>query len=95
MQWWEVEAAVDLLYTRTSVLSEFNCSLLDRIQLAVGDDTDALKELRRECVDLDRSTRAVPAVSSAYICGEKPLSSINDIRSAVYKMNNRGPNTHP
>jgi len=53
-----------VVYQRTSVLSEFNCSLLDCIQL----QTTLIhsRELRRECIDLDGSTRTVHLSSSSF-----------------------------
>jgi len=82
-----------VVHQRTSVLSEFNCSLLDGIQL---ETTPMHSESFAENASISTGRQEPYTwVSSAYRRGEKPLSSINDIRSAVYKMNNRGPNSDP
>jgi len=82
-----------VVHQRTSVLSEFNCSLLDRMLL---ETTPMHSESFAENASiLIGSQELYTWVSSAYRCGEKPLSSINDIRLAVYKNNYRGLITDP
>jgi len=73
--------------------SEFNCSLLDRIQL---ETTPMHSKSFTGNASISMGHQELYTwVSSAYRCGEKPLSLINDIRSAVYKMNNMVNNTDP
>jgi len=65
-----------VVHQRTSVLSEFNCSLFDRIQLE-------MIQMHSESLTENASTstgRQDPYtwVSSAYKCGKYPFSSIND-----------------
>jgi len=82
-----------VVHQRTSILSEFNCNLLDLIQLEA---TPMHSENFAKNASISTGWQEPYTwVLSAYRCGEKPLSSISDIRSAVYKMNNRGSKTDP